>query len=49
LIDKVLEQITEYGQKMKKEQDELKEQKINHFKVNEFPEYSHCAVLAGIN
>ena len=29
LINKVLEQITEYGEKMKKEQDELKEQKIN--------------------
>ena len=48
LIDKVLEQITEYGEKMKKEQDELKEKKISQFKVNDFPDYTHCAVLAGI-
>ena len=49
LKEKVLEQITEYGKKMEQEQEELKEKKINHFKVNEFPEYSHCAVLAGIS
>ena len=48
LKEKVLEQISEYGKRMKNEQEELLEKKINLFKVNDFPEYSHCSILAGI-